>query len=92
MLRSLVGSEMCIRDRRYTVQIAATTSLVDITEKLKLKDVEYRVFKENDLYKYIVGNALDLPTAYTLRNDLLEKGCKGAFLIKIDISKRTFIN
>jgi len=81
-----------VNPMRYSVQIAAMSKLVNIAEVIGIEQLEYRVIKENEMYKYIVGEFESLPPAYELRNKLVEQGCKGAFLIKIEPSKKVFVD
>lgn len=77
---------------RYAVQVAATTHLVRLESTLDLNGLTYKIYKENDLYKYIVGDFVEMPEAYKLREELLSNGCKGAFLTRINFDEKTFVN
>ena len=76
---------------RYTVQIAATSSRVDLAHRLNMEDLNYWLIYDKGMFKYMSGNFEDLPSAYAHREKLLAEGFKGAFLFKYKLGEKTIL-
>ena len=72
----------------FKVQLAASPTKIETSNK-KWSKVQYiELRKENSLYKYLTGSHLIYETAIKNRNDLLVKGFNGAFIVAYKNGKR----
>eukprot|EP01121_Diplochlamys_sp_Union-15-3_P009560 TRINITY_DN2606_c0_g1_i3.p1 TRINITY_DN2606_c0_g1~~TRINITY_DN2606_c0_g1_i3.p1 ORF type:complete len:172 (-),score=36.14 TRINITY_DN2606_c0_g1_i3:1704-2219(-) len=87
MLRSLVGSEMCIRDRFHTQYLGASVVVVfdpswNATHDLQAQDRAYRIgqTKQTDIFRFVSAGTIEEMTynRQIYKQQLANIGLKGA--------------
>ncbi len=68
---------------RFRVQLAASTSRIDITKLMRLTGLNYQIIEDqiDGYYKYTIGNELTESDAQSILNRLNKPNFKGPFIV-----------
>jgi N-acetylmuramoyl-L-alanine amidase len=77
---------------RFCVQIAAYPTDIGVNNKIFEGMMKVSMYKQGELFKYIVGNEKDVSAASRLMQEIHKKGFKDAFVVAFDGNERITID